>query len=217
MHETVTAGSPYVPAKDHTAVEFSRRTAVTLVKLLANRLAPFSGSVTRADKLSIAYFAQHQLDELNEDGSTYDHVRRLMPDAPESRVRARAGAIGFPEAAADTPSGSLSGGEKARLLLGLATLAGPHGLLSIEAPHLLRLVEGVQFDTLYHEHYFYWSLAAMEHLLARHCRFGNRAVAQAVQHGTDLEDLAYFVDGELGHHCAAAVPTLVADDVNFGR
>ncbi|MGY2935465.1 ATPase subunit of ABC transporter with duplicated ATPase domains [Bradyrhizobium sp. GM6.1] len=43
----------------------------TLVKLLAGRLAPFSGKVTRADKLSIAYFAQHQLDELNEDASTY--------------------------------------------------------------------------------------------------------------------------------------------------
>src|SRR3954470_19557304 len=50
----------------------------TLVKLLAGRLAPFSGKVTRADKLSIAYFAQHQLDELNEDGSAYDHVRKLM-------------------------------------------------------------------------------------------------------------------------------------------
>ena len=51
---------------------------------------------------------------------------------------------------------------------GLALLAGPRGLLSIEVPHLLRLVEGVQFDTLYHEHYFYWSLASMEHLLGRH-------------------------------------------------
>ena len=59
----------------------------TLVKLLAGRLAPFSGSMTRADKLSIAYFAQHQLDELNEGASPYDHVRRLMPDAPESKVR----------------------------------------------------------------------------------------------------------------------------------
>src|SRR5882762_11694171 len=56
----------------------------TLVKLLANRLAPFSGKITRADKISIAYFAQHQLDELNEDGSAYDHVRKLMPDAPET-------------------------------------------------------------------------------------------------------------------------------------
>ena len=64
----------------------------TLVKLLAGRLAPFSGKVTRADKLSIAYFAQHQLDELNEDGSAYDHVRKLMGDAPEAKVRGRAGA-----------------------------------------------------------------------------------------------------------------------------
>src|SRR5437870_8812375 len=67
----------------------------TLVKLLANRLAPFSGTLTRAEKLSIAYFAQHQLDELNADGSPYDHVRRLMPDMPEAKVRGRAGAIGF--------------------------------------------------------------------------------------------------------------------------
>ncbi|GGI27000.1 ABC-F family ATP-binding cassette domain-containing protein [Bradyrhizobium guangdongense] len=101
----------------------------TLVKLLAGRLAPFSGKVTRADKLSIAYFAQHQLDELNEDASTYDHVRKLMGDAPEAKVRARAGAIGFSGKAADTKAGQLSGGEKARLLLGLATFFGPNMII----------------------------------------------------------------------------------------
>src|SRR5271169_997833 len=101
----------------------------TLVKLLANRLAPFSGSVTRAEKLSIAYFAQHQLDELNEEGSPYGHVRKLMPDAPEAKVRARAGAIGFSGKAADTRVASLSGGEKARLLLGLATFFGPNMII----------------------------------------------------------------------------------------
>jgi ATP-binding cassette subfamily F protein 3 len=101
----------------------------TLVKLLAGRLAPFSGHVTRADKLSIAYFAQHQLDELDEAGSVYTHVRRLMPDAPESKIRARAGAIGFSGKAADTKAGSLSGGEKARLLLGLATFFGPNMII----------------------------------------------------------------------------------------
>jgi ATP-binding cassette subfamily F protein 3 len=101
----------------------------TLVKLLANRLKPSSGDVTRAEKLSIAYFAQHQLDELNEDASTYDHVRKLMPDAPESKVRGRAGAIGFSGKAADTPVRSLSGGEKARLLLGLATFFGPNMII----------------------------------------------------------------------------------------
>ena len=101
----------------------------TLVKLLADRLKPFSGSVTRAEKLGIAYFAQHQLDELNEDGSPYDHIRALMPDAPESKVRGRAGAIGFSGKAADTSVKSLSGGEKARLLLGLATFFGPNMII----------------------------------------------------------------------------------------
>ena len=101
----------------------------TLVKLLASRLAPFSGTVTRADKLSIAYFAQHQLDELSEDGSAYSHVRKLMPDAPEAKVRGRAGAIGFSGKAADTPVRNLSGGEKARLLLGLATFFGPNMII----------------------------------------------------------------------------------------
>jgi ATP-binding cassette subfamily F protein 3 len=101
----------------------------TLVKLLAGKLAPFSGRITRADKLSIAYFAQHQLDELNEDASAYDHVRKLMGDAPEAKVRARAGAIGFSGKAADTKAGKLSGGEKARLLLGLATFFGPNMII----------------------------------------------------------------------------------------
>src|SRR5579883_1009351 len=98
----------------------------TLAKLLCGRLAPFSGRMTRADKLKTAYFAQHQLDELNPQASAYDHLRRLMPDAPEAKVRARAGAIGFSAVMADTKAANLSGGEKARLLIGLATFDGPH-------------------------------------------------------------------------------------------
>jgi ATP-binding cassette subfamily F protein 3 len=101
----------------------------TLVKLIAGRLAPFSGQVTRADKLSVGYFAQHQLDELDLEGSTYDHIRRLMTDAPESKIRARAGAIGFSGKAADTLVKSLSGGEKARLLLGLSTFHAPNMII----------------------------------------------------------------------------------------
>jgi ATP-binding cassette, subfamily F, member 3 len=101
----------------------------TLVKLLANKLAPFSGQITRAEKVSVGYFAQHQVDELNLDASPYDHIRGLMPDAPESRVRARTGAIGFSGKAGDTLVKSLSGGEKARLLLGLATFFGPNVII----------------------------------------------------------------------------------------
>ncbi|MET0867811.1 MAG: ABC-F family ATP-binding cassette domain-containing protein, partial [Pseudorhodoplanes sp.] len=97
----------------------------TLVKLLADRLPPMDGRVTRADKLKTAYFAQHQLDELRPKESVYDHIRRLMPDDAEAKVRARAGAIGFSGRRADHAVETLSGGEKARLMLGLATFGGP--------------------------------------------------------------------------------------------
>jgi ATP-binding cassette subfamily F protein 3 len=99
------------------------------VKLLAGKLAPYSGRIVRAEKLSVGYFAQHQVDELNLDGSPYDHIRKLMPDTPESKVRARVGAIGFSGKAGDTLVRSLSGGEKARLLLGLATFFGPNMII----------------------------------------------------------------------------------------
>ena len=105
----------------------------TLAKLLAQRLAPDSGIVTRAERMDVAYFAQHQLDELVPEQSVYQHVRRLMPEAPEAKVRARAGNIGFSGERADTPVENLSGGEKARLLLGLATFAGPH-LVILDEP-----------------------------------------------------------------------------------
>jgi len=105
----------------------------TFVKLVAGRLAPMQGNVTRAANLKVAYFAQHQLDELDPEASPYDHVRELMPDAPEAQVRARVGAIGFSGDAGNTPVKSLSGGEKARLLLALATFEAPH-LVILDEP-----------------------------------------------------------------------------------
>jgi ATP-binding cassette subfamily F protein 3 len=105
----------------------------TLARLLAGRLAPEAGAIVRAERLSVAYFAQHQLEELESDLSPYGHVRRLMPEAPEAKVRARAGGLGFSGEAADTPVAQLSGGEKARLLLGLATFGGAH-LVILDEP-----------------------------------------------------------------------------------
>ncbi len=105
----------------------------TLVKMLAGKLKPEHGTVTRAATLRVGYFAQHQVDELDLDGSPYDHVRRLMPDQPEAKVRGRVGTIGFSQQAANTKVSSLSGGEKARLLLGLATFVAPH-LIILDEP-----------------------------------------------------------------------------------
>jgi hypothetical protein len=72
---------------------------------------------------------------------------------------------------------------------GLAILAGPQGRVSIEAPHLLALVERVQFDTIYHEHYAYWSLHAMRQVLEAHGLL-LRDVAVLPTHGTSLRVLA---------------------------
>jgi ATP-binding cassette subfamily F protein 3 len=105
----------------------------TLVKLIASRLEPMQGSITRASRLKIAYFAQHQLDELDAEGTVYEHVRTLIPDATETKIRALAGAIGFSALNADKKVEKLSGGEKARLMLGLATFGGPH-LLILDEP-----------------------------------------------------------------------------------
>ncbi|MEQ8179591.1 MAG: ABC-F family ATP-binding cassette domain-containing protein, partial [Amphiplicatus sp.] len=98
----------------------------TLVKSIAGRLKPLAGNVFKHKKLDIAYFAQHQLDELKPKQSALDHVRELMPDATEAQVRSVTAQLGFNYEKAETTVEKLSGGEKARLLLGLITFHGPH-------------------------------------------------------------------------------------------
>jgi len=105
----------------------------TFCKLIGGRLDPLSGEMKKSSKLETAYFAQHQLDELRVEDTPVGHLRDLMPDAPEAKVRSKAAQIGFPASKADTPVKLLSGGEKARLMLGLATFHGPH-LLILDEP-----------------------------------------------------------------------------------
>lgn len=105
----------------------------TLVKAISGRLEPLAGRVYKHKKLDIAYFSQHQLDELSPGRSPYDHVRALMPDGTEAQVRARTAALGFGPDKADTAVEKMSGGEKARLLLGLITFHGPH-LIILDEP-----------------------------------------------------------------------------------
>lgn len=51
---------------------------------------------------------------------------------------------------------------------GLSAVLKPDGVVSVEFPHLLRLIENVQFDTVYHEHFYYLSLLAVEKVFAKH-------------------------------------------------
>lgn len=105
----------------------------TLVKAISGRLRPLAGNVYKHKKLDIAYFAQHQLDELNPKKSAYDHVKALMPEGTEAQVRAATAGLGFGAQKADTSVEKLSGGEKSRLLLGLITFNGPH-LIILDEP-----------------------------------------------------------------------------------
>lgn len=105
----------------------------TFAKLLSGRLAPETGTMVRAPQLKIGYFAQHQLDDLVPADSAVDHIRKLMPDAPEAKIRARTAQIGLSTEKMDTAARDLSGGEKARLLMGLATFHAPN-LLILDEP-----------------------------------------------------------------------------------
>ncbi len=101
----------------------------TFAKLLSGRLTPSGGTMRHHKRLDVAYFAQHQLDELNPAESPYDHIRALMGEATEAQRRAKLGALGFGAHLADTKAEKLSGGEKARLLFALASFVGPHVLI----------------------------------------------------------------------------------------
>jgi len=105
----------------------------TFAKLLSGRLSPETGTMVRAPQLKIGYFAQHQLDDLVPGDSAVDHIRKLMPDAPEAKIRARTAQIGLSTEKMDTAARDLSGGEKARLLMGLATFHAPN-LLILDEP-----------------------------------------------------------------------------------
>jgi ATP-binding cassette subfamily F protein 3 len=101
----------------------------TLSKFLSDRLPAFTGKITKSTKLRIGYFAQHQVDELFIDETPLDHLRRERPHEGPSRWRARLSGFGLMADQADTLVGKLSGGQKARLSLLLATLDAPHMLI----------------------------------------------------------------------------------------
>jgi ATP-binding cassette subfamily F protein 3 len=105
----------------------------TLAKLLADRMEPLSGTVRRGPKLKVGYFAQHQTEELVMGENPVDHMSRALPNATVPKVRAQLARFGLDADRAETPVANLSGGEKARLLLALATRDAPQ-LLILDEP-----------------------------------------------------------------------------------
>ena len=94
-----------------------------------------------SSKLRIGYFAQHQVDELHLDETPLQHLARERPKLVPSQLRSRLGQGGIGPEQADTLVGSLSGGQKARLSMLLATLEAPHLVILVSHdPHLVGMV-----------------------------------------------------------------------------
>jgi ATP-binding cassette subfamily F protein 3 len=102
----------------------------TFIRLLSDRLQPREGKVKRTPRLRIGYFSQDQEEGLDYEATPFQHMgSALGPAAGETKVRGQLGRFGFSRDRADLKVGVLSGGEKTRLLLSLATRNAPHLLL----------------------------------------------------------------------------------------
>jgi ATP-binding cassette subfamily F protein 3 len=105
----------------------------TLTKMLAGEAAPLSGKRIPAADLNVGYFAQQQLEQLRPDCDAFWHMRNLagadFAKGDEQRVRDALGRFGFEGDRAFEPVGRFSGGEKARLTLGLLVARRPNLLL----------------------------------------------------------------------------------------
>lgn len=96
---------------------------------------------------------------------------------------------------------------------GVAEVLKPEGVLTLEFPHLIRLIEGKQFDTIYHEHYYYFSLMTVQALLERH---GLRVfdVEQLPTHGGSLRVFGCRATGS--HETSPSVQALLQEERDYG-
>ncbi|MPT20520.1 MAG: ATP-binding cassette domain-containing protein [Pseudomonas sp.] len=111
----------------------------TLIKNLSAELQPLSGSLSRGENLVIGYFAQHQLDSLDDKASPLLHLQRLAPNEREQTLRDFLGGFDFRGPRCDEPVVNFSGGEKARLALALIAWEKPNLLLLDEPTNHLDL------------------------------------------------------------------------------
>ncbi len=115
----------------------------TLVKTVARTLPPLSGRITEGKGLVIGYFAQQELDVLHPEDGALMHLVRLArdvgPPAREQELRDFLGVFRFSGEMVSQPVGSLSGGEKARLVLAMLVWQRPNLLLLDEPTNHLDL------------------------------------------------------------------------------
>ncbi len=105
----------------------------TFAKLLAGDIPTMNGTMRLGKKLEIAHFAQHQMDKLKPEWTPLEHIIELMPTDNEAKRRSRLNQMGLTTSRMDTKAKNLSGGERARLLMGLITFSGP-GMMILDEP-----------------------------------------------------------------------------------
>jgi SAM-dependent methyltransferase len=96
---------------------------------------------------------------------------------------------------------------------GLGILLADEGALSMEFPHLLQLIENTQFDTIYHEHFSYFSLLAVQRIF-RHHGLEIFDVEELSSHGGSLRIYAQHSDGKFPHN--DSVDRLLAKERDAG-
>jgi ATP-binding cassette subfamily F protein 3 len=111
----------------------------TLIKTLIGTLPTLSGVIYRADKLKIGYYAQHQLEALDNQLSPVQTIQCLSPDVKEQTIRDYLGSFNFVGDAAINKISHFSGGEKARLALAKLVWQKPNLLLLDEPTNHLDL------------------------------------------------------------------------------
>jgi ATP-binding cassette, subfamily F, member 3 len=115
----------------------------TLVKTIAGELAPLAGEIVEGKGLKIGYFAQQELDVLSPGDGPLMHLVRLArdagPPAREQELRDFLGSFRFTGEMVAQPVGTLSGGEKARLVLAMLVWQRPNLLLLDEPTNHLDL------------------------------------------------------------------------------
>ena len=101
----------------------------TLLRLLMGELKAMSGAVRHSSKMRVGYFAQEQADAFDPDRTAREELALRMQGVLETKLRSHLGRFGFTQDRANVKVGSLSGGEKAKLLFACITRHAPHVLL----------------------------------------------------------------------------------------